>query len=143
MSDDAALQAIRHRMRDVRQEMRGEVDHFVSSARTMTDWRYYVRTYPWACGAAAAVFGYYVVWRMRPVHSGEAALESKLETIAELAKVDSTNGKPSGGNKVVSSVAKAITSAALRAALGYLGHRMTNQSWSQQENASFLGGIDD
>jgi hypothetical protein len=52
---------IQQQMRQVRRELGEDVQEIVDSARTMTDWRHYVRTYPWVCLGAAAVVGFLVV----------------------------------------------------------------------------------
>jgi hypothetical protein len=55
-ADDIARQ-----MRDVRTELREDVQEIVENARVLTDWQYYVRSYPWLCLGAAAVVGYLLV----------------------------------------------------------------------------------
>jgi hypothetical protein len=59
MSDDAEY--IRRQMKNVRQEMGADVKEIVHGARQLTDWRYYLRTHPWACVAGAAALGFLVV----------------------------------------------------------------------------------
>lgn len=55
-ADDIARQ-----MRDVRTELREDVQEIVDNARVMTDWQHYVRSYPWLCLGAAAAVGYLLV----------------------------------------------------------------------------------
>ena len=52
---------IQRQMREVRSELRDDVQEIVASARVMADWHYYVRTYPWICLGAAAALGYMLV----------------------------------------------------------------------------------
>lgn len=52
---------IQQQMRQVRRELGEDVQEIVENARTMTDWRHYVRTYPWVCLGAAAFAGYLIV----------------------------------------------------------------------------------
>ena len=59
MSDDA--ENIRRQMQNVRQEMGAEVKDIVHGARQLTDWRYHVRTHPWACVAGAFALGFLIV----------------------------------------------------------------------------------
>jgi hypothetical protein len=56
MSDDAEY--IRRQMQNVRQEMGADVKEIVHGARQLTDWRYHVRTHPWACVAGAFAVGF-------------------------------------------------------------------------------------
>jgi len=48
-------------MREVRAELREDVQEFVVNAREMTDWTTYVRAYPWLCLGAAAAAGYFLI----------------------------------------------------------------------------------
>lgn len=52
---------IQRQMRDVRAELREDVQEIVDNAKVMTEWQYYVRRYPWLCLGAAAALGYLIV----------------------------------------------------------------------------------
>lgn len=52
---------LQRQMREVRAELRDEVQEIVENARVLADWQYYVRQYPWLCLGAAAALGYLVV----------------------------------------------------------------------------------
>jgi hypothetical protein len=52
---------IQRQMREVRAELRDDVQEIVDNARVLTDWQHYVRQYPWLCLGAAAAVGYLVV----------------------------------------------------------------------------------
>lgn len=52
---------IQREMRQVRVELRDNVQEIVSGAREIADWKYYARMYPWLTVAAAAFVGYLVV----------------------------------------------------------------------------------
>jgi hypothetical protein len=53
--------AIELQMRQVRTELRRDVQGLATSARELTDWTTYVRRYPWLCLGAAAALGYLLV----------------------------------------------------------------------------------
>jgi hypothetical protein len=53
--------AIQRCMREVRAELREDVQEFVVNAREMADWTTYVRAYPWLCLGAAAAAGYFLI----------------------------------------------------------------------------------
>lgn len=55
-ADDIARQ-----MRDVRTELREDVQEIVENSREMAHWQYYVRRYPWFCLGAATAVGYLLV----------------------------------------------------------------------------------
>jgi hypothetical protein len=48
---------IRRQMRSIRREMGADVQDIVSSARELSDWRYYVRRYPWLSAGVAFALG--------------------------------------------------------------------------------------
>ena len=48
---------ILRQMREVRAELRDDVQELVGSAREMADWTTYVRAYPWLCAGAAFALG--------------------------------------------------------------------------------------
>jgi hypothetical protein len=53
-------------MRELRHELREDVQEIVVSAHQMGDWTVYVRAYPWLCVGVALAAGYLVV-PQRPV----------------------------------------------------------------------------
>lgn len=65
LEQQAAL--IRSEMRNIRSEAREDVKNIAAQAKqfksTLTDWRYYVRTYPLWCAAAVAGVGFLIVPR--------------------------------------------------------------------------------
>lgn len=72
--------AIQQQMRQVRRELGEDVQEIVDNARTMTDWKHYVRTYPWACVGVALAAGYFVV-PTRP-----QVIRPDAQTLAQWAK---------------------------------------------------------
>jgi hypothetical protein len=56
MSDEA--ERIRRQMQNVRQEMGHDVHAVVERAKELSDWRYYVRRYPWICAGSAVALGF-------------------------------------------------------------------------------------
>lgn len=50
-------------MATVRRQIQKHSDEVVIQTRTLSDWRTYIRRYPWASVAAAAVIGYAIVPR--------------------------------------------------------------------------------
>src|ERR1700722_7924548 len=56
---------IQRRMAQIRLEMHQEVQGAVHGARTLTDWKSLVRSYPWLSLSVAAAVGYFVVPRRR------------------------------------------------------------------------------
>jgi hypothetical protein len=65
---DEPAEILCQRIAELRSEVSGEVRDLVLRAKTLADWRYYIRRYPWACLATAFVLGYLIVpaRRVRP-----------------------------------------------------------------------------
>jgi len=70
MSDSA--DEIRQRMEHVRREVGDDVKGIVETAKTLSDWRYYVKHHPWMCVGAAMALGFLVVPRKKRYDSAEA-----------------------------------------------------------------------
>ena len=56
---------IQRQMAQIRHDMHQEVQGAVQGARTLTDWKSLVRSYPWLSLSVAAAVGYFVVPRRR------------------------------------------------------------------------------
>jgi len=80
VSPTPAAEEIQRQMRDVRSELREDVQEIVDNARIMTDWQYYVRSYPWLCLGAAAAAGYLLV------PSRVQVFKPDPQTLAELVR---------------------------------------------------------
>jgi hypothetical protein len=74
------IDEIQGQMRQIRVEMRDDVQGLVDNARKLGDWQYYVKTYPWACLAVAAAAGYLIV--PSKVH----VIQPDPKALVELAK---------------------------------------------------------
>ena len=78
---------IRRQMAQIRRELHEDMQGVVAGAEAAFDWQYYVRLYPWAFLAGAAVVGYLVVPKRHKTarEVAEEAVERVQETIAEAA----------------------------------------------------------
>ena len=107
-------------MQQVRCNMGDDVGEFVQSARTLSDWRYYARKYPWACLAGAAALGFWIVPKRVEIHSPNAA---EIEELARRNKlVVKSNPSPQPKNGMGKTLFTLLANAAVRGAIGYLGH---------------------
>ena len=61
MNDPPQADAVRARMQQIRCEIDGDLEDMAASARTMVDWKHYVKTYPWACWGTAVALGFLLV----------------------------------------------------------------------------------
>jgi hypothetical protein len=73
-------ETIEAQMARIRCSLNEGVEGIVENARVMSDWRYYVRNYPWTCVGAVAALGYLVVPSRLDVIRPDA------DTLAKLAK---------------------------------------------------------
>jgi len=87
MNDAPLADAVRARMQLVRCEIDEDVEDMVASARSMVDWKHYVRTYPWVCLGTAAVLGFLILPR-------PSTAVRVFANLAELAKTGRPVVKP-------------------------------------------------
>jgi len=71
---------IQREMREIRAELRDDVQDIVHSASKMADWTQYVTAYPWLCAGAALAAGYLIVPQRAVVMRPDA------DAMIELAK---------------------------------------------------------
>ncbi len=71
---------IQRQMREIRAELRDDVQELVVSANKMADWTSYVTAYPWLCVGAALAAGFLIV------PSRAVVMRPDAEALVELAK---------------------------------------------------------
>jgi hypothetical protein len=86
MNDDA--ENIRRQMQNVRQEMGADVQDIVHGAHQLTNWRYHVRTHPWACVAGAFAVGFLVVPARK---AAAAAMGANIDQLVSQLKAQGLN----------------------------------------------------
>jgi hypothetical protein len=122
-SSDA--EEIQRQMREVRVELRDEVQELVGNARELTDWPAYVRAYPWVCVGAAFAVGFLIVPSrptvIRPDAEGlmELARRNKL-----IVKMDTTPAQKRGG--LVADLVGMATGALLQRGIGIATAQVTH-----------------
>lgn len=116
MNDLPRDDTVRARMQGIRCDIDQGLEDVSASARTLVDWKHYVRTYPWVCLGTAAALGFLIVPKRSP------AINADLATPAELAKSGHrvVNSAPAARGWVDSLVA-ALASVVLREGTAYLG----------------------
>ena len=116
-NEDRAEQ-IQRKMQDIRCELDRDVDQVRQSASQLTDWRYYIRNYPWVCLGAAAAIGYILVPRKLYVQKPDVKTLEKLARDQKL--VIESNPSQQQKKGIVRSAAGLVGSLALRAATAHL-----------------------
>lgn len=115
-----SIEDIRRQMAEIRRGLPDDVESVVQRARTLADWRYYIRNYPWLCMAAAAAAGYLVVPRRR--NSGRP----DPKTLAEKAESPPNLPLRPGYSKTTTErLVDALAKAAVGAAAGLLSHQLS------------------
>lgn len=120
---------IQRRMRDLRQEFDSDMLRVVADARELTDWRHYVRTYPWLCVGLAAAVGYLVVPGRTPRESVRVDLASLRELLREGKAFEVTPQRPR--QSLAGTLLGVAATSLLRTAIG-----VAAQHWSRRNAAA-------
>jgi hypothetical protein len=112
---------IRHSMAYIRRELNDDMQQVVKSARTLADWHYYLRNYPWACVGVAAVLGYLVVPRKLEIHSPD---EKTIEKLAKKHRLVIDEPKPKSKTGPVAAAFSFVAALALKQATTLLGQQV-------------------
>jgi hypothetical protein len=117
MTDPPPDDTVRARMQGIRCEIDQDLEAVSESARSMVDWKHYVRAYPWVCLGTAAVLGFAIA----PRRSG--AIYAGLPTPPEPARTGPpvANSPSSATRGLVDGLVAAVVSIAVREAITYLG----------------------
>jgi hypothetical protein len=119
-------------MNEVRSHLGDEMDEIVDSARTLTDWRYYVREYPWLCLSTALAIGFLAVPRRARVVAGPSA-----EVLERLVQQNAANPKPTMAGGIAGAVVSLLATAAARGAAGYLAQHASR--WLETASTDLRG----
>jgi hypothetical protein len=104
-------------MQQIRCGIDQDLAGMVASARSMVDWKHYVKTHPWACLGTAAVLGFLIV----PKRS--TAIHPDLAALTELARTGHLVAEPAPAatRGLVDALLATVASIAVRKAIGLLG----------------------
>jgi hypothetical protein len=126
MSNDEEARDVRKRMAELRREVGGDVKQLSDSARVMTDWRYYVKRFPWATMALAAAGGYLIVPQRTRIISPDA------DTLAQLAKqnklVVTQEPKSQSSDSLLQRLVSLAAMGAARAGIAYFAQALSARS---------------
>jgi len=133
---------IRRRMAQIRHDLHQDVKQVVEGAGGVTDWRRYVRAYPWPLAGAAVAVGYLVVPKRRRNVPRDVARRSDL---AELRAVAAPTGEPETEDKkraksLLGSVFGMVAPLAWRLAQNYAMSYLEQWLAQQQQQAMASSG---
>jgi uncharacterized membrane protein YkvA (DUF1232 family) len=121
---------IRRKMAKIRRELHEDVRHVVENAEAVSDWRHYIRTYPWASVGLAVAVGYILVpKRRRTVKPSEVA----RAVVAEIPQVTVPEPPRKEGGGLIKAAFGLVAPIAMRAAQNYATHFLSQWIAQQQQ----------
>ena len=121
---------IRKQMRNIRREMGADVKHIVHSAQQLSDWRYYVRKFPWMCVGSAFAIGLMLAPSRRK--AGNAEWE-KLAAQVQKARLADLGISASVGQGLFKKLLAVAGPIAARSAVNFLANRFGDRAGSGGE----------
>ena len=117
MNDLPLDDGVRARMQGIRCDIDQGLEDVSASARSMVDWKHYVKTYPWVCLGTAAALGFLIV----PKRS--TAINADVAPPTEPAKTGHrvVNSARAAACGLVDALVATIVSIAIREATAYFG----------------------
>ena len=130
MGTDAEYEAIQREMAIARRELYEDARSVVKNAKELTDWRHYVREYPWLSVGAAFAVGYLVV----PSVTLALLPGTSSSPPPPLAAASKQRPPTEDRSSWTSSALAFASSAALRLAMAYAGQQLGN--WLENQATS-------
>jgi hypothetical protein len=84
MNDTPHSEPTRARMQQIRGDIDRDLEEMVESARSMVDWKHYVKTYPWLCLGTAMAVGFLLVPKRSTPPRPDSATVTELATTGQL-----------------------------------------------------------
>ncbi|MGE0609711.1 MAG: hypothetical protein AB7O62_21655 [Pirellulales bacterium] len=114
-------------MQQVRADMHHEVQHLVAHAKTLTDWRHYVKSHPWICVGAAAAVGFLAVPSRKKVIQLDASGVRELGQNQQLVVRVAGNSQPARPS-LLGVVAGMAARAAMNGGLALLSQQLSQMT---------------
>lgn len=131
-------QEIQHEMQQVRDHLGTDVRNLARQAREATDWRHYVRRYPWICLGVAAATGYLIVPQRK---LAQPAILQDFRRSARNAVPASSVAEVTSG--IMATVIRAAASALVQRGMAALSRRRVTTSEAAQRRADRRTDITD
>jgi hypothetical protein len=132
------IEEIRRRMAQIRRELHEDVKEVVEGAEEVTDWRRYVKLYPWAATGAAFATGYLIVPKRRRSVPRDVARQSDVAEVREELR-QAREPEPEAKKRRKSLIGAALgmlAPLALRAAKNYAMGYM--EQWIVQKQQEYM-----
>lgn len=109
-------------MKSLRREIAEDMGEVAESTRELTDWRLYVKRYPWVCVGVAALAGFVAVPKRVEIRSPD------VETLRSLAKqnqlVVKQDAKAQAKTGLTGTMLTLLANAAVRGVIAYAGQNL-------------------
>lgn len=127
--DEQHVDRIRYQMRRIRHHLDDDVTGLLSHAHQLTDWKYYLRRFPWAVLGSAAAAAFLLVPR-KQLPAQQVTLDS-----AAARQLEAINAKLGEGTSVpkptlIKSMALMAASTLLRSGMVYLGEQIRSGNFA-------------
>jgi hypothetical protein len=135
------IDEIRRKMGQIRRDLHEDVKGVVEGAEEVSDWRHYIRMYPWAAVGAALALGYVIVpKRKKPAAPAQVVVTSLPQTAqAVKAKHEKPEKPEKKGRGLIGAGLGMLVPVALKAAQNYATHYLTN--WIAQQQEAHMAGM--
>jgi hypothetical protein len=142
------IDEIRRQMAQIRRDLHADVQGVVEGAEAATDWRRYVRSYPWASLGLALTVGYLIVPRRRRTPTPLQAAPALANAIVPAEPPRSAEPEKKKRQGLLGAALGMLAPVAFRAAQGYalqfaeqwLAGKMAEQVQNHPNLAAVLGG---
>ncbi len=125
---------IRGKMDFIRHKLDDDVTHVKQSAKTLSNWKYYVKKYPWVCLGAAAAVGYLVVPRKLQIQTPDAKTLEKLARKNRLVVENKPKAQAQSG--AIGAAFTFLSGLALRTAAAHVGSHLASVVNQKQNSDS-------
>lgn len=130
---------IRRKMAFVRRELHEDVKGVVEGAEEATDWRHYVRMYPWAAVATALAVGYLAVPKRKKTVKPAEVARAVVAEMPQASRPAAAEEPSKKGHGLIGAGLALLTPVLLRAAQNYATHFITH--WIAQQQEAHMAGM--
>jgi hypothetical protein len=145
----AEFDEIRKKMAQIRRDLHADVQGVVQGAEAATDWRRFIRGYPWASMSVALAIGYLIVPRRHKVLPTTIQIAApEPSRLASIEPIRAPEPEKKKGKGLLGTAFGLLAPVALRAAQGYalqfaeqwMAQRVAQQMQMHPDLAAAFGG---